>query len=83
MNELSGLGKSLILIGAVIFVIGLLLTFSDKVPFLGKLPGDITFKKGNVKIYTKRLDIAQKAAREGKHVVVLKEKPHIFGTPQL
>jgi len=46
------LGKSVIVIGIVIVLIGLLLTFSDKLPFsLGKLPGDIVYKKENFSFY--------------------------------
>jgi len=45
MNELSSLGKFLILLGIIIICLGLLLTFIPKIPYLGKLPGDITLKK--------------------------------------
>ena len=38
MNELA---KGLILLAAVLMAIGLILLFFQKVPFLGKLPGDI------------------------------------------
>ncbi len=41
------LGKALVLLGAVILVVGLLLLFAGKVPFLGKLPGDIVVKRQN------------------------------------
>jgi hypothetical protein len=44
-------GKMLVLFGAVLVVIGLLLMFSDRIPFLGRLPGDISFKKDNVQIF--------------------------------
>ncbi len=44
-------GKILIIAGIVIFILGLLLTFSDKIPFLGKLPGDIIIKKENFTFY--------------------------------
>jgi hypothetical protein len=45
------MGKMLILCGVVIIVMGIVLAFSDKLPFLGKLPGDITIKKENVRIF--------------------------------
>ena len=46
------IGKSLIFIGLIIIVIGILLSFSDKLPFnLGKLPGDIIYKKENSTFY--------------------------------
>jgi hypothetical protein len=41
------LGKGLIVLGAVVMAAGLLLLFSDKVPFLGRLPGDIVVKRKN------------------------------------
>jgi hypothetical protein len=48
---LPQLGKILILFGAVIAVIGLLLLFADRVPFLGKLPGDLIFRRGGTTIF--------------------------------
>jgi hypothetical protein len=30
---------------------GILLRFADKLPWLGKLPGDISFRKGNFSFY--------------------------------
>jgi len=44
MNELA---KGLILLGAVLSAVGLILLFFQKVPFLGKLPGDIIIKREN------------------------------------
>ncbi|MEZ0343534.1 MAG: DUF2905 domain-containing protein [Caldimicrobium sp.] len=51
MQELSGLGKFLILFGVIVILIGLLLTFLPKIPFIGKLPGDIYIKKDNFTFY--------------------------------
>jgi hypothetical protein len=48
MNELA---KGLILIGAVLIALGLILLFFQKVPFLGKLPGDILIKRENYTFY--------------------------------
>lgn len=45
------LGKSLILIGIIIVIIGLFITYGPKIPYLGKLPGDIYFKKDNFVFY--------------------------------
>ncbi|MBI5491984.1 MAG: DUF2905 domain-containing protein [Deltaproteobacteria bacterium] len=45
------LGRTLIIIGAVIVIAGLMLTFAPKVPFLGKLPGDIFIKRDNFVFY--------------------------------
>lgn len=44
------LGKTLILIGTLLVVGGLLLTFSDKLPF-GRLPGDITVRRDGLTLY--------------------------------
>jgi len=51
MNDLSGPGKFLIILGVIIIALGLLLTFLPKIPYLGKLPGDIYIKKGNFTFY--------------------------------
>jgi len=45
------LGKVFIFVGIAIVIIGIILTFFDKIPFLGKLPGDITIKRENFTIY--------------------------------
>ncbi|NOY88314.1 MAG: DUF2905 domain-containing protein [FCB group bacterium] len=45
------LGKLLILFGVLFVITGLILLFIDKIPFLGKLPGDIFINNGKVKIY--------------------------------
>jgi hypothetical protein len=48
---MTSLGKLLIIIGAVIIVIGILLMVFHKIPFLGRLPGDIFIKKENYTFY--------------------------------
>jgi len=48
---LDPLGKSLVVIGTIIIVIGLLMMFGNKIPYLGKLPGDIIVKKKNFTFY--------------------------------
>jgi len=49
--DLTGLGKILLIFGGVIVIVGLLLVFSQHIPFLGKLPGDIFVKKDNFSFY--------------------------------
>lgn len=44
---MTGLSKTLMVIGAVIFLLGLLMPILH----LGKLPGDILIKKGNATFY--------------------------------
>ena len=51
MQGPEGLGRILIIIGAVIVVLGLLLAFSGRIPLLGKLPGDILIKKDGISFY--------------------------------
>ncbi|OGL39581.1 MAG: hypothetical protein A2149_05735 [Candidatus Schekmanbacteria bacterium RBG_16_38_11] len=47
----SDFGKTLIFIGILIVLIGLLFTFLPKIPFLGKLPGDIRIERKNFTFY--------------------------------
>jgi hypothetical protein len=47
-----GIGRTLILLGAALVVIGLLLTLGDKLPFkFGRLPGDIEIRGKNSVFY--------------------------------
>ncbi len=45
------MGKILIFLGVIIVIIGVLVQAKGQIPFLGKLPGDIIYEKGNTKIY--------------------------------
>lgn len=45
------IGKALIIFGIVLIGAGMLLTFINKIPFLGKLPGDILIQRKNVTFY--------------------------------
>jgi len=48
---MQDLGRILIFAGLVLLVIGSVLYFSKSLPWLGKLPGDIYFRKGNFSFY--------------------------------
>jgi hypothetical protein len=48
---MGGLGRSLILAGLVLVVVGFVVSYAGRVPWLGKLPGDFTFRSGGVTIY--------------------------------
>lgn len=48
---LLGIGKVLILAGAFVAFSGLLLVFWQRIPFLGKLPGDVFLQKGNLQFF--------------------------------
>lgn len=45
------LAKLLMLLGVVVFIIGLVVLVVPKIPWLGRLPGDIDFKSRNIRIY--------------------------------
>ena len=51
MPNLSDLGKALLLIGGAIVLLGALLLVLGRVPFLGRLPGDIAVRRGNTSFY--------------------------------
>jgi Protein of unknown function (DUF2905) len=48
---MNDLGKSIIAIGIVLILVGILVTIAEKVPGMGKLPGDIFIKKANFSFY--------------------------------
>lgn len=48
---MPGFGKSLVIIGLIIAIIGVILTFAGKIPWLGRLPGDIYIKRENFTFY--------------------------------
>ena len=49
---MTEIGKSLIFLGIVIIIVGIVLLFSDRLPFnLGRLPGDLSIKKENFSFY--------------------------------
>ena len=45
------MAKSLMLIGVLVFLVGAWMAWGPKVPFLGRLPGDIFIRKGPVTVY--------------------------------
>ncbi len=48
---LQPVGKILIISGIFVALLGLVLLFADKIPFLGRLPGDILVRKKNFTFY--------------------------------
>ncbi len=48
MQEIA---KTLIIFGIVLILLGGLLFFFNRIPFLGKLPGDIFIQKKNLSFY--------------------------------
>lgn len=45
------LGKMLILLGVFIILVGLFLLIGEKIPWVGRLPGDIIIRKKNFTFY--------------------------------
>lgn len=48
---MAGLGKTLIYLGIVLAIAGVLVSWSDKLPWLGRLPGDIHIQREGVNFY--------------------------------
>jgi len=48
---LSEIGKSLIYFGLFLIFFGFLILFSKKIPYFGKLPGDIYIQRKNFQFY--------------------------------
>ena len=51
MPDLSAFGRMLIFIGVITVLFGAVMLFAHKIPFLGKLPGDIYISKKNFTFY--------------------------------
>ncbi len=51
MRNVDAIGRALVIGGVVILDIGLALMFADKVPFVGRLPGDITLRGDGWTVY--------------------------------
>ena len=48
---MNDLGRSLIVVGVLIVVVGVVLMLAGRVPWLGRLPGDIYIQRGNWSFY--------------------------------
>jgi Protein of unknown function (DUF2905) len=51
MFGLGVLGKMLILLGVFIILMGLLLVLGEKIPWMGRLPGDILIRREKFTFY--------------------------------
>lgn len=51
MSGFEPLGKLIIFTGVFIVILGLLLTFWDRVRFLGRLAGDIFWQNGSFQVF--------------------------------
>jgi len=48
---MTEMGKLLLILGIILSIMGLLFIFGSKLPGLGRLPGDIFIKKGNITFF--------------------------------
>jgi Protein of unknown function (DUF2905) len=48
---LNDLGRTLLVVGLVLAALGGVLLLVGQVPWLGRLPGDISFERGNFRFY--------------------------------
>ncbi|HET9490560.1 MAG TPA: DUF2905 domain-containing protein [Methylomirabilota bacterium] len=48
---MTGIGKLLIVVGVLIVGLGLILLLAGRVPWIGRLPGDIYIRRGNWTFY--------------------------------
>jgi hypothetical protein len=51
IRDVSAAGKALIVLGGVLLVFGLLLVFGERIPLLGRLPGDLRIRTDGTRIY--------------------------------
>ncbi len=51
MEPYQSLAKLMIIAGALILAVGVILLLIPKIPFIGKLPGDIIIQKKNFTFY--------------------------------
>ncbi len=48
---MESLGKALMIFGIILVAVGALVTFANKIPFIGKLPGDIYISREKFSFY--------------------------------
>lgn len=51
MISFGDIGRLLIFFGIILILLGVVLSFAGKIPYLGKLPGDIEIHKKGLDIY--------------------------------
>ena len=48
---MPGLGRMLVIVGLLLVIVGLGFMFADKIPYVGRLPGDIFIKREKFSLY--------------------------------
>ena len=51
MSDPIGIGRTLLVLGVVLALVGLLLMLVPRIPWLGRLPGDFSFGGEHWKVY--------------------------------
>ncbi|MBO9307288.1 DUF2905 domain-containing protein [Thermomicrobium sp.] len=51
MESLQAFGRLLIVMGLLLAILGVLLVLAGRIPFIGRLPGDIVYQRGNFTLY--------------------------------
>lgn len=51
MDNITQVGRLLIILGAILIVVGGLMVLGGKIPFIGRLPGDIIIQRKNFTLY--------------------------------
>ena len=51
MYGIDSLGKMLLVAGGVLVLLGIILVLAPNVPFIGRLPGDLVFRRGGLTLY--------------------------------
>lgn len=51
MSEFDSLAKTVIVVGVLLVLAGVLLLLVGRVPYLGRLPGDIVYRRDGLTIY--------------------------------
>lgn len=48
---MPGLGRTLVILGVLLVIVGLGFMYADKIPYVGRLPGDIFVKREKFSFY--------------------------------
>jgi membrane protein implicated in regulation of membrane protease activity len=51
MMPLNGFGKLLIILGGILIIVGAVVILAGKIPWLGRLPGDIYIERRNFSFF--------------------------------
>ncbi|HEY7590687.1 MAG TPA: DUF2905 domain-containing protein, partial [Candidatus Limnocylindrales bacterium] len=51
MEDLTPVGRTLLVTGLIVAAVGLLLVLAPRIPFIGRLPGDIRFERDGVVVF--------------------------------